>query len=56
MATEYVVEFVWLMQRYQACTRKDIETLLGTPAMRKLVASEQKRLVDLVAAVRRTAS
>ena len=51
MATEYVVEFVWLMQRYQACTRKDIETLLGTPAMRKLVASEQKRLVDLVAAV-----
>jgi hypothetical protein len=51
MATEYVVEFVWLMQRYQACTRKDIETLLGTPAMRKLVAGEQKRLADLVAAV-----
>lgn len=51
MATEYVVEFVWLMQRYQACARKDIETLLGTPAMRKLVASEQKRLADLVAAV-----
>jgi hypothetical protein len=51
MATNYVVEFVWLMQKYQACSRKDIETLLGTPAMQKLVAGERARLTMLVAAV-----
>ena len=43
----YVVEFVWLMQRYQACSRKDIETLLGTPAMEKLMANERTKLAAL---------
>jgi hypothetical protein len=47
MAPGYVVEFVWLMQRYQACSRKDIETLLGTPAMQKLIANERTRLAAL---------
>jgi hypothetical protein len=47
MAPGYVVEFVWLMQRYQACSRKDIEALLGTPAMAKLMANERGRLAAL---------
>jgi len=47
MAPGYVVEFVWLMQRYQACSRKDIETLLGTPAMEKLMANERTKLAAL---------
>jgi hypothetical protein len=47
MAPGYVVEFVWLMQRYQACSRKDIEALLGTPAMAKLKANERGRLAAL---------
>ena len=44
---EWAGEFVWLMQRYQACSRKDIETLLGTPAMEKLMATERSRLAAL---------
>jgi hypothetical protein len=51
MAPSYVVEFVWLMQRYQACRRQDIETLLGTPAMQKLMAGERTRVAALTAAL-----
>ena len=47
MAPGYVVEFVWLMQRYQACSRKDIEALLRTPAMAKLMANARARLAAL---------
>jgi len=47
MKSDYVIEFVWIMSEYQACTRNDLEQLLKTPGMRSLISKHQQRLDTL---------
>lgn len=49
MSLDYVLEFVWLMQKYQAARRADVEALLRAPAMVRLIAPERQRLGQITA-------
>lgn len=44
---DYTVEFVWIMAKYQACSRSVIEQLLRTPSIKKHVGQFRERLVEL---------
>jgi hypothetical protein len=46
---DYTVEFVWIMAKYQACSRPAIEQLLRTPTITKHVARFRERLDELTA-------
>ena len=48
---DYTVEFVWIMAKYQACSRPTIEQLLRTPTITKHVAQFRERLAELEAAL-----
>lgn len=37
MAPDYTVEFIWIMSKYNACKRKDIEELIRTPSIRSIL-------------------
>lgn len=47
MQSDYVMEFIWIMAEYQACTRDDLETLIKTPTMRSLLSKHLSRLDEL---------
>ena len=49
LAPDYTVEFVWIMAKYKSCSREDVTTLLGTPAMKRHVAKHATRLGELLA-------
>ena len=51
MAPDYTVEFVWSMSKYKACTRKIIEDLIRTPAIRGLVHEHLPRIHELMEAL-----
>lgn len=34
LSPEYTAEFVWIMSKYQACSKQDLQKLIGTPTMR----------------------
>jgi hypothetical protein len=44
---DYTVEFVWIMAKYQTCSRSVIEQLLRTPSITRHVVHFQERLVEL---------
>jgi len=46
---DYTVEFVWIMAKYQACSRPVIGQLLRTPTITKHVARFRERLAELTA-------
>lgn len=48
MKDDYTVEFVWIMSKYQACTRAAINDLLRTSTIRALVVWHTKRINDLL--------
>jgi len=48
MRVDYTVEFVWIISRYQACSREDIEQLLRTPAIKKHIVKYQARINELL--------
>ncbi|OGV66339.1 MAG: hypothetical protein A2498_15325 [Lentisphaerae bacterium RIFOXYC12_FULL_60_16] len=48
MDSDYTVEFVWIMSKYQGCRRNDLDALLGTPSIRKHVRSSLDRIADLL--------
>ena len=45
---DYTVEFIWIMSKYSACKRKDIEELIRTPAIRVLIRKHQARINELM--------
>ncbi len=48
LTPDYTVEFVWILSRYKACSRKAVEQLLRTPAIKKHASRFQDRLAELV--------
>jgi hypothetical protein len=47
---DYTVEFVWIMSKYQATTLEYIQSLLGTPTMKKHIAAYRPRIQEFLAA------
>jgi hypothetical protein len=45
---DYTVEYIWIMSRYQACKREDIEDLIRTPAIRSLISDHMTRVNELL--------
>ena len=47
MKADYTVEFVWIMAKYQACSRANIEQLLRTPTIKRVTEGHVGRLREL---------
>jgi hypothetical protein len=39
---DYLLEFIWIMGGYQACSREVIKELIGTPNMKKLISGKRE--------------
>lgn len=50
MKSDYIMEFVWIMSEYKACTRCDIEELMRTPSIRSLITSNMNRYHEMMEA------
>jgi hypothetical protein len=48
MSVDYTVELIWIMSKYDGCSREDIEQLLRTPAIRRHVAKYQSRIDEML--------
>ncbi len=48
MSDDYIVEFVWIMSKHNACSRENIEQLIRTPAIRRHIAKHQARINELL--------
>lgn len=48
MKSDYTVEFIWIMSKYEACKREDIEELIRTPSIRSLIYQSMARVNDLL--------
>ena len=48
MKDDYTVEFVWIMARYNGCSRERVVQLLRTPKIRRHVAQHQPRIDELL--------
>ena len=48
MSNDYIVEFMWIMAKYNACSRENIEQLIRTPAMRRHIAKHQTRVSEVL--------
>ena len=44
MIPEYTVEFIWIMTRYQSAHRADLEELIRTPTIKKLIGKYRRRI------------
>ncbi len=49
MTPDYTTEFVWIMSKYNACKRTDLEALLKPTKIRALTSPHQKRISELLA-------
>ncbi len=38
MTDDYTAEFIWIMSKYNACSRENIEQLIQTPTISKNIA------------------
>jgi len=47
MKSDYTVEFIWLMSKFNASTRNNIEQLIRTPTMRALLSAYQTMISEL---------
>ena len=50
MKSDYTVEFIWIISKFSASTRENIEQLIRTPTMRALLSAHQTRINEIVAA------
>ncbi len=48
MSPDYTVEFVWIMAKYNACKREDLEELLRAPTLKSLVSKHAPRINELL--------
>jgi len=46
--SDYTVELVWIMSKYNSCSRASLEQLLKTPTIRKHVADQLSRIDELL--------
>lgn len=51
MSQDYVLEFIWLMHEYRAARRRDVQDLIRTPSMARLLQNERSRVTRLVAGI-----
>lgn len=48
MKPDYTVEFIWIMSKYNATTRENIEELIRTPSIRSVVNQHMVRINELL--------
>jgi hypothetical protein len=48
MKPEYTVEFIWIMSKYNASKRENIEELIRTPSIRSLIHQYMSRINELL--------
>jgi len=48
MKPDYTVEFIWIMSKYNACKRENIEELIRTPSIRSLIYQYTARVNELL--------
>ena len=48
MKSDYTLEFIWIMSKYDACKREDIEELIRTPSIRSLISQYTARVNELL--------
>ncbi|MBA4418725.1 MAG: hypothetical protein C0392_12575 [Syntrophus sp. (in: bacteria)] len=48
MKADYIMEFIWIMSEYGACSREKLRKLISTPAMHELTANHFARLEEIV--------
>jgi hypothetical protein len=48
MTPDYTTEFVWIMAKYRASQKTDVEALLATPSMKRHLAPRRSRLAELL--------
>lgn len=48
MSNDYTFEFIWIMAKYNACGRENIEQLIRTPAIRRHIVKHQSRINELL--------
>ncbi len=51
MTSDYLLEFVWLMNKYGAARRRDVEELLRTPSVPRLLGQNLAEAAKLAAGV-----
>ena len=44
MKPDYTVEFIWIMSKYNASTRENIEELIRTPSIRSLICQHMNQV------------
>jgi hypothetical protein len=49
LAPDYTIEFVWIMRKYNACTKECIQSLLRTSSIRSLIVAHADRVHELMA-------
>ena len=52
MRSDYVMEFIWIMSEYRACTRETIEALMKTPTIRSLISKHTTKFNDFMESFR----
>ncbi|MFC1828042.1 ankyrin repeat domain-containing protein [Thermodesulfobacteriota bacterium] len=48
MKPDYMVEFIWIMSKYSACKREDIEELIRTPSIRSLISKHSDSVAKMI--------
>jgi len=48
MKPDYTVEFIWIMSKYNACKREDIEELIRTPSIRSLISQYSDNVAKMI--------
>ena len=51
MKPDYTVEFIWIITKYNASTRKNLEQLVHTPTIRALVAAHLPKINKMIASM-----
>ncbi len=47
---DYILEFIWIMGKFQSCTKEVIQDLIRTPSMKRHLSTKTKRLTELLKA------
>ena len=52
MKPDFTIEFIWIITKYNASTRKNLEQLVRTPTIRALVAAHLPKIQKMIASMR----
>lgn len=48
MTPDYTLEFIWIMERYGACEKSAISSLIGMPSMKTHLRDQRVRLREIL--------